>query len=275
MRPSVISDHSSACRLELAEALANARFVDARARLVPDSGAQWIEVAGAYAMYDGARSPCTQTFGLGLFQLPTASDMEKLETFFKERAAPVLHEVCPLADKALLPMLNQRRYRPVELSQVMFLPLGEGVPSFAADHESLRARVVSRDEQDLWAVTAAEGWREFIEARDLMRDLMRVSAAREDGACFLVELDAQPIAAGALFIHHGVALLAGASTIPEWRGRGAQRLLLQSRLQHAWQAGCDLAMICAEPGSASQRNSERQGFRIAYTRIKWGLAGKP
>ena len=27
----------------------------------------------------------------------------------------------------------------------------------------------------------------------------------------------------------------------------------------------------AAPGSASQRNAERQGFRIAYTRIKWML----
>ena len=28
-----------------------------------------MEVAGAYAMYDGPRSPCTQTFGLGLFRI--------------------------------------------------------------------------------------------------------------------------------------------------------------------------------------------------------------
>jgi hypothetical protein len=33
-------------------------------------------------------------------------------------------------------------------------------------------------------------------------------------------------------------------------------------------------MICALPGSASQRNAEREGFRIAYTRLKWGLTGE-
>jgi hypothetical protein len=37
--------------------------------------------------------------------------------------------------------------------------------------------------------------------------------------------------------------------------------------------GCDLAMVCTEPGSGSQRNAERQGFQIAYTRIKWGKEG--
>ncbi len=33
----------------------------------------------------------------------------------------------------------------------------------------------------------------------------------------------------------------------------------------------DLAMMGAQPGSTSQRNAERQGFRIVYTRIKWQL----
>jgi len=123
-------------------------------------------------------------------------------------------------------------------------------------------------------LTAAEGWREFAELAGVVHDLMQVGAARLDGTCFLVELNGQPIAAAALTIHRRVALLAGASTVPEWRGRGAQRMLLESRLHYALRAGCDLAMVCAEPGSASQRNSERQAFRIAYTRIKWGLTGR-
>ncbi len=273
MHPDFLSDRSLACRLERTEALANAHFVEARSRLVPGSGAQWIEVAGAYAMYDGARSPCTQTFGLGLFQMPTPADIDKLEAFFKERQAPVFHEISPLADKALLPMLNERGYRPVELTNVMFQPLGGRVRAATAQNETLRARVVGRDEQDLWARTAVEGWRELTEIADLIPDMMRVTAAKADGVSFLVEFEGQPIAAGALVIHDGVALLAGASTIPEWRRRGAQRLLLESRFQYATGAGCDLAMVCAEPGSASQRNAERQGFRIAYTRIKWGLTG--
>jgi hypothetical protein len=68
-----------------------------------------------------------------------------------------------------------------------------------------------------------------------------------------------------------VALLAGASTIPAAREQGAQLALLNSRLRYAAEHGCDIGMLCAEPGSASQRNAERHGFRIAYTRIKWQL----
>ena len=222
-------------------------------------------------MFDGPRSPCTQTFGLGLFEMPTAADMDKLEAFFQDRGAPVFHETAPVAGKSLLPMLNQRGYRPIELSNVLFMEVSSRASVTAVRSESLQVRIAGKQDQEAWARTAAEGWREFTEFADLMLGLGRVTAAREDGVSFLVELDGQPIAAGGLAIHQGIALLAGASTIPEFRRRGAQRLLLESRLQYAANAGCDLAMFCAEPGGGSQRNAERQGFRIAYTRTKFGL----
>ena len=66
--PGVFCDLSLARRLERTEAEANARFVRARASVSPESGATWMEVGGTYAMFDGVASPCTQTFGLGIFQ---------------------------------------------------------------------------------------------------------------------------------------------------------------------------------------------------------------
>ncbi|MFB3920227.1 MAG: GNAT family N-acetyltransferase [Terriglobia bacterium] len=266
---SFVTDHNVARRLERAEAAANARFVEARARISPESGARWIEVAGAYAMFDGVRSPCTQTFGLGIFQAPTPADMEKIEGFFRERSAPVFHEVCPHADKSLLPLLNERGYRPIELSNVLLMPLLTKSTEASVSSNPLQVRVVHEGERELWARTATEGWREFTEFADLMYELMRVSASTDGSVDFLAYLDGQPIAAGGLAIHEGVAILAGASTIPEWRRRGAQQALLESRLQYALQAGCDLAMVVAEPGGPTQRNAERRGFRVAYTRTKW------
>jgi hypothetical protein len=43
-------------------------------------------------------------------------------------------------------------------------------------------------------------------------------------------------------------------------------------MRYAFNHGCDLAMMVAAVGSDSQRNAERNGFRIAYTRIKWRLS---
>jgi hypothetical protein len=104
---------------------------------------------------------------------------------------------------------------------------------------------------------------------DLIIEIGRVNAHAEGLPLFLAELDGMPIAAGALGLCDDVARLAGASTIPEGRKRGAQFALPDHRLRYAAAHGCDVALMAALPGSGSQRNAERNGFRIAYTRIKW------
>jgi N-acetylglutamate synthase-like GNAT family acetyltransferase len=145
------------------------------------------------------------------------------------------------------------------------LPVETGPPA------AITVRLAGPDEQEIWAATAAEGWREIAELAGQMTDLARVFAARKDELSFLAEENGKAIATGGLVIHEGVALMAGASTVPEFRRRGAQRALFNARLAHASQSGCDLAMVCTEPGSDSQRNAAHYGFRVAYTRIKWAL----
>lgn len=270
-KPFPFSDLALARRLERAEAHGNIEFVETRARLFPDSGAGWIEVAGAYAMYDGATSPVTQTFGLGLFQTATHADMEVIEEFYREHGSPVFHEVSPLADLALPVLLNERGYHPVEFTSVMSCPILGGVRLPAPGGDRVRVRLAQDDEQMLWAQTAAKGWSELTELAGSIEDLMQVVAKRPGALSFLAEVEGRAIAAGAMVIWDGVAVLAGASTLPEYRRQGAQLALLESRLRYAAAQGCDIAMMGAQPGSGSQRNAERHGFRIAYTRIKWRL----
>jgi GNAT superfamily N-acetyltransferase len=271
--PLYLVDQALARRLERAEGLANAEFVEARAHVQPELGACWIEVAGTLAMYDGIDSPCTQTFGLGLSESTGDRELERLEAFFRERGAEVHHEVCPLAETSHLALLNQRGYQPFELSSVLFRPIEPGLELAPPRDESIRVRPIQPGEEALWAQTAACGWKDVApEYFDYILELGPVNAQRTNTRCFLAEYERQPIAAGAVGLFEGVALLAGACTVPEWRNRGAQRALLQARLRYGTEQGCDLAMMVAAPGSASQRNAERQGFRIAYTRIKWRLA---
>jgi hypothetical protein len=269
----IFSDLNLARRLERMEAHANAEFVEARARMFPESGAEWIEVAGAYAMFDGATSLITQTFGLGLFGEITKVEMDALENFFRERGAPVYHEVSPLASGELWPLIGERGYQPIEFTSVMYRPISRDASDLPAPgNDQIAVRVVGEDEHELWAQTAARGWSEFTEFADQIRDLSIIGAKRAGANSFLAELDGRAIATGGISICEGVVLMAGASTIPEGRRQGAQLALLNSRLRFAAERGCDIAMMCAQPGSTSQRNAERNGFRIAYTRIKWRLA---
>lgn len=269
--PALFADLLLARRLEKTEAQSNADFVEARARVFPDSEATWIKVAGAYAMFDGVHSPCTQTFGLGMYEPVTSAALDEIEAFFQTRQAPVHHEVSPLADPSTFTALNARGYQPFEFTSVMFRPLERDTQPNPSVNKAITVRPINDDEHALWVRIATEGWSELTEFADVIHDLSLVTANRASGVAFIAELAGQPIATGALSLCDGVALLAGASTIPSGRKQGAQLALLETRLRYAAEQGCDLAMMCAAPGSGSQRNAERQGFRIAYTRIKWQL----
>lgn len=268
-------DLALARRLERAEGRSNAEFVEARAAAFPETHAQWIEVAGTRAMFDGVGSPCTQTFGLGLFDPVTDAVMAQVEEFFRRRGSDVFHEVCPLAERSLVGLLNVRGYQPLELSNVLFRPIGPGLQLTSSRDDSVRVRLIEPGEHDLWARTAAGGWADVApELHDYLVGLGGLIPHRRNTHHFLADKQGEPVAAGAISLFEGVALLAGACTVPRWRRQGAQLALLEHRLRFAVENGCDLAMMVAEPGSASQRNAERQGFRVAYTRIKWRLEWK-
>jgi GNAT superfamily N-acetyltransferase len=194
--------------------------------------------------------------------------METLEDFFRSRGAEVFHEVCPFADPSTFEIFRARGYRLIEFSNVLYRPIDPDLRLAASRNEQIKVRVVEKNEADLWSQTNFEGWSEFPEYADFLKELSQVTAHRK-GPLFLAELNGQPIATGALTIAGDVALLAGASTVPSARRQGAQNALLEDRLRYAAMHGCTVAMIATLPGSGSQRNSERNGFRIAYTRTKW------
>ncbi len=265
-------DITLARRLESTEAQANSAFVESRAAMEPDSRACWIDVGGTFAMFDGIGSPLTQTFGLGVCGDGTDEVLVEIERFFSERGADVCHEVSPLADPELLGVLGERNYRPIEHSTVLVREIDEDDRIDVEDGRTVITRIVSSDEIDLWAATAAAGWAdEGEELSEFIRNFGRISANARGAFPYIAEIDGKAAGTGSLLIYDDVALLAGASTLPEFRRRGAQSALLTDRLNFAADLGCRYAMIVAAPGSQSQKNAQRNGFQIAYTRTKWQL----
>jgi GNAT superfamily N-acetyltransferase len=254
-------------QLERAEGQACREFAEARHRLEPGSGAAWMECAGANVVFDGIDSPVTQTFGLGLFQPLIPESLDEIERFFRDRGAVIVHEVSPLAGISTLDLLCARGYRPIELSSVMYRPVED-----AKEKSAVTVRVAAPQESALWTEVSARGWaHDNPELRGFLQQFGAVAFARRQSVHFIAELDGQPGAAGALSLHDGIALFGGAATVPEMRRRGLQAALLEARMRYAFEHGYPLAMMVTEAGSQSQRNAERQGFRIAYTRTKWRL----
>src|SRR5258708_11749199 len=151
----LFSDVSLSRRFERAEGHACLQFAEARRRVFPGSGSEWIECAGAYAVFDGIDSPTTQSFGLGLFEELTASTLDTIERFFLDRGASVLHEVSPLVGIPALSLLCARGYRPVEISNVLYC----GVETHALERaDDIKVRVVAPEEAQLWNNISIRGW---------------------------------------------------------------------------------------------------------------------
>jgi hypothetical protein len=269
---SLVLDLALARRIELAEARAAAGAAEAMAQLRPGAGVAVDSVAGGLAVYCGANSPVTQAVGLGLNGAVNDEDFNRLEEFYRSRREPVRVETCPLADPSLIDQFGKRHYRVTEFTNVMARPvcsaenLGAAIPDAA---DGLVVEKVATQHVDVWTLTVAQGFAEHLPVTQEILDVMRAFASVANVECYLARVDGAIAGGGTLVLRDGVAGLFGASTLSSFRKRGVQTALLRRRMARAAEAGCDLVVCLAQPGSTSQRNVVRHGFAVLYTRVKF------
>jgi GNAT superfamily N-acetyltransferase len=260
-------------RIELAEARAAVAAAEALARLRPEAGVAVEEIGGGFAVFCGAGSPVTQAVGVGLNGDVDEAEFDRLERFYCWRNEPVRVETCPLADASLIAHFGERQYRVTEFTNVMARSLPADDPSELQSTTTVREAItVERvpDEQiDLWTRIVSEGFSEHLPVTPELLEVMRAFASAENVECYLARAGSEIAGGGTLILRDGVAGLFGASTLPAFRNQGVQTALLDTRLARASEAGCDLAVCLAKPGSASQRNVVRRGFEVLYTRVKF------
>ena len=254
-------------RLEKAEAFAGRACAEVAFRLQPALGVAIEEIAGGIAVFTGIGSPLTQAVGIGLDGPVSDEELDQLEEFYALRGAPVALEICPLVDVSLYQKLAKRGYQLSEVSNVLFRQFTGG-ESFASSGAGVTVRPASTEEEKLWALTVAQGFAEHFPVVQSILDVMVGFFHRADACCFLAFVEKEVAGGAVVSAHDGVGGLFGASTLPAFRSRGVQTALLAARLAWASDRGCDIAVCIAQPGSVSQRNIERFGFRVVYTRTK-------
>lgn len=252
----IFADAFLARRLETAEA-AVARGTSVQ------PGAAILEAAGGCAIFVGAESPLTHAVGMALNGPVPAATLDEIECFFRARGAKVSIDLAPLADAGFVQLLSDRGYRLAEFNTVLVRRLAGFEIALTA-----RARRAVADESDLWAYTVGRGFFEHGQLTDAEMDVGRAIAAMPGALCYLAATASGEVAAGgALAVHEGVACLFADGTISAYRREGLQRELIAARLNEAAARGCDLATASTLPGSGSQRNYERMGFQVAYTKV--------
>ncbi len=231
-------------------------------RFAPEAASEVI--AGGTAVFGGATYPANHILGMGLYGPVTGADVDRVEEFYRSRGVPCEIVISPLADPSLLELLAPRGYRITEFNSVLILRLSEQEPIEPAAGITIE-RVTQATEQ-LWGRVLTKGFAEFGPLPD---NLFAGFSSVPGSLCFLARVDGQPAggAAGTIMREAGIAALFGTATLPEFRRRGVQTAFINRRLWEAAKAGCEYAVVSTWPGSGSQRNMERRGFRVAYTKL--------
>ena len=257
-------DQALARRLESAEEVPQVKYAEMYQRVRPEISAAVEPVCGGHMIFAGVGSPIGRVTGAGFNGPVTAAELYRIEEFYRTHRAPSQVDVCPLTDGSLMELLKQRNYTLAELNNVLYrrldrseiFPAVAGIRPGRADEAAQFSAIMERcffpDGNSPHEIGAMFGM------------LLQMNGA----ITFVAEVDGKPAAcaAGLMILEHRIIALSGAGTLIEFRRRGLQTALLQTRMAAAAKAGCEYAVIVTNGGSTSQHNAERLGFRVAYSK---------
>jgi ribosomal protein S18 acetylase RimI-like enzyme len=260
-------DKAFARRLESVEEMPQVMYARTFQKTRPEIGAAEEEICGGHMIFAGLGSPIGRATGVGLDREFTAADLDRVEEFYRAHQAPSQVDLCPMHEPAVFELFKERGYAIAELNNVLFRKLDaqETFPPPPARCEIRPSRLEEADTAGAIVESAffPDG------APEAYRGLVAPFYQMERALAFVASVEGKLVACGTGLVipEHRVFALCGAGTLAEFRGRGFQTALLRARMAAAVQAGCEFAVVVTNGGTTSQRNAERLGFRVAYSKV--------
>jgi ribosomal protein S18 acetylase RimI-like enzyme len=260
-------DKALARRLESGEEMPQVLYARMFQKTRPEIGAAEEEICGGHMIFAGLGSPIGRATGVGLDRPFTAEDLKRVEEFYCAHQAPAQVDLCPMHESSVFEMFKERGYAIAELNNVLYRKLDaeEKFPPPPAGCEIRRSRMDEADTAGAIVETAffPDG------APEAFRGLIAPFYQMERALAFVASVESKLVACGTGLVipEHRVFALCGAGTLSEFRGTGLQTALLRARMAAAVEAGCEYAVVVTQGGTTSQRNAERLGFRVAYSKV--------
>jgi hypothetical protein len=260
-------DKALARRLEACEEMPQVWYAREFQKSRPAMGAAEEEICGGHMIFAGLGSPIGRATGAGFDRQFTAEDLNRVEEFYGSHRAPSQVDLCPLHEAAVFEMFKERGYGVAELNNVLYRQLDRG-EKFAAAPAGCEIRVGLREEAEASSAIVERAF--FPEgAPEAFTGLLTPLYQMEGAVAFVAMIEGKMAACGAGLVipEHRIFAVCGAGTVVEFRGRGLQTALLRARMAAAAEAGCEYAVVVTQGGTTSQRNCERLGFRVAYSKV--------
>lgn len=244
-------------------------------RALTELADECVPVAGGVMGFSGEGSWTNQAAGWGLDGAVSEADVDRLVDFYISRGVEPQIELSPFADKSLVTQLGRRGFVIKHFENVMAREID--------DEEDLRAglsfgwpkqleivRVDPQDEagQETFIDVSTSGWRKPEEpVPEVMSRVVRRMFSVPTFAAYVAHVDGAAAGGGSLRVTPEYCALQGTSVLPAFRRRGIQQALMIHRLEQARERGSTLALIESVPGIPTERNAERLGFQVAYTKV--------
>jgi ribosomal protein S18 acetylase RimI-like enzyme len=260
-------DRAFARRLESCEEMPQVEYARVYQKTRPEIGAAVEEICGGHMVFAGLGSPIGRATGAGLAEPLTAADLDCIEQFYRQHHAPSQVDLCPLHVPEVFEMFKERKYAIAELNNVLYRKL-EVDETFAAPPSGYEIRRARRDEAEITGTIVETAF--FPDgAPEPFRGLITPLYQMDRALAFVAGVDGKLVACGTGVVipEHRVFALCGAGTLAPYRGRGLQTALLRGRMAAAAEAGCEYAVVVTQGDTTSQRNAERLGFRVAYSKV--------
>jgi ribosomal protein S18 acetylase RimI-like enzyme len=260
-------DKALARRFESAEEMPQVLYAQMFQKTRPEMSAATEEICGGHMVFAGLGSPIGRATAVGLDRPFTAVDLNRVEQFYRAHKAPSQLDVCPMHEPAVFEMLKERGYGIAELNNVLYRKL-DGDEKFPPPPAGCEIRGSLPEEAETAGAIVESAF--FPDgAPEAYRGLIAPFYQMEGALAFVASVTGKLVACGTGLVipEHRIFALCGAGTLAEFRGRGLQTALLQARMAAAVQAGCEYAVVVTQGGTTSQRNAERLGFRVAYSKV--------
>jgi GNAT superfamily N-acetyltransferase len=259
--------------LELTELDAWVDFYGAATnQVVEDCGVGLQRIGSAYASIASKVDilALNRVLCLGVAEPATETTVAKILDGYRAAGVPRFFvQLSPVARPPALPAWLQRRgFRHYN----NWVKLYRGAQPLPQTNTDLRVEQITVQDGEAFAevLTISFGWPESI------RPWIAAGVDRPGWRHYLAYDGRAAVATAALYAKDGCCWLDFASTLPEYRGRGAQTALIQRRIRDGAEMGCDWFTVeTAEDKpdrpAPSYHNLVRLGFKAAYLRRNYLL----
>jgi|GEM_PF-7011138 len=252
-------------------------FVDSYLMFIRTVQQEFPEMEGDYLEFKGGIATVTKdgragswVHGIGLIEKFEDSELKKIEEFYFDRKCKVRIQLSTMASPETFKALAERGFHLVEAYNATFKKIVPSDKELEIEKKNFEIREALPEEDELWATTMAEGFRELFSPEEVSPDIWRASFKTKDRINHIVfssEKNPSAIGCSMLTVQNGIGMFNSASTLPDYRGMGVQSELIKTRIKTAAELGCEWVTLGAMDDSTSLRNAQRNGMEIVNSRL--------